>query len=155
MSKIKLLSIAVIGLLLLNLGLISFLFLHKPAHPPFPGPGRTQPREIIIRKLALDPEQIRAYDILITKHQDNIHAIDRQIRDAKNQLYASLSVSGPGKQDSLISRIGALQMQVEALHYDHFSAIRGLLHPDQVKNFETLTAELSRLFAPPPAPPQE
>ena len=161
MTKVKLLSIAVIGLLLINLGILAYLFL-RPSQgtaPGRPGGKMKEPREIIIRELGLDDQQIEAYEILIQKHQDGIRAIDRQIRDAKNSLYISLGTDQPAQQDSLINRIGSLQMQVEALHYDHFAAIKELLKPAQMESFTKLSRELARLFGSPPAkagpPPHE
>lgn len=157
MSKVKLLSIAVIGLLLINLGILAFLFLRHPQGPPpgKPGGRMEEPRHIIIRELGLNEQQVGEYEILIQKHQDGVRAIDRQIRDAKNSLYSSLAGQEAGQQDSLINRIGSLQMQVEALHYDHFAAIKTLLKPDQMEKFNRLSRELARLFGPGPRPPHE
>lgn len=154
MSKVKLLSIAVVGLLLINLGVLAFLFLRHPQGPPpgRPGGRMEEPRHIITRELGLDEKQVGEYEILIQKHRDGVRAIDQQIRDAKNSLYSSLATDQPGKQDSLISRIGSLQMQVEALHYDHFGAIKALLKPEQMEKFNRLSKELARLFGPGPGP---
>lgn len=150
MSKIKLLSIAVTGLLLVNLGVLAFLFLRKPEPPrEGPGSGRETPREIIIRRLHLDDEQVNRYDMLIREHRDGIGEMDRQIRDAKNSLYETLTATTVTGKDSLIATINALQRQVENLHYDHFAGIKNLLRPDQQKDFEALTHELARFFGPP------
>ena len=154
MTKVKLLTIAVVGLLLINLGVLAFLFLRPPQGPPpgRPGGRMEEPRHIIIRELGLDDKQVGEYEILIKKHQDGIRAIDQQIRDAKNNLYRSLAGNQPGQQDSLINRIGSLQMQVEALHYDHFAAIKSMLKPEQMEKFDRLSQELARLFGPGPGP---
>lgn len=62
MNRTKLLTIAVIGLLLLNLGVLGMMFLSKPPHPPMPpemhgGPRPDGPKQIIIDRLHLDAAQ--------------------------------------------------------------------------------------------------
>ena len=150
MSKIRLLTIAVIGLLIINLAVLTFLFLRRPAPPGPAGPGRRgeTPREIIGRRLELDPGQLQAYDQLIEEHRKSIRELDRQIRDAKNQLYETLRDSTGTGKDSLVAVIGKLHEDIERTHYHHFSGIRSLLRPAQQKEFDVLTGELARFFAP-------
>jgi periplasmic protein CpxP/Spy len=71
MSKIKLLSIAVIGLLVMNLCIVGFLFLGKPPLPPEgEAPfAKEATRKKIIELLHFDNEQIRQYEELIQQHR--------------------------------------------------------------------------------------
>jgi len=154
MEKTKLLTLSIIGLLLLNLGTLGFLFLSGPKghRPPPGGPGedRPKPKEIIIDQLHFDAQQQKAYDKIIHWHQGEIRRLDATIRQTKNALYAQLNqdvVDGKAK-DSLIGVINACQKQIEATHFKHFEDIKSLCHPDQMEDFKALTAELGRLFAP-------
>ena len=63
MNKIKLLTFSVIGLLILNLGIIGFLYFSRPTdrNDKF----NRKPREIISEKLHFDANQIKSYDQLI------------------------------------------------------------------------------------------
>ena len=55
MSKIKLLTLAVVGLLIVNVGLLTFLFMNKPMRPPGRGgQGNEGPKSLIIEKLDFD-----------------------------------------------------------------------------------------------------
>ena len=151
MSKIKLLTIAVIGLMIVNLGMVAFLLLRKPPHPMEGRPPMEQdgPKKIIIDKLHFDKEQAAQYEELINQHQVAIKALNDSIKDAKNELYSSLTNENFSGKDSLIAKLGLLQKQVELTHYDHFAAIKKLCKPDQLEDYTSLTKEISRFFTPP------
>ena len=149
MEKTKLLTIAVIGLLLLNFGTLGFLILRGKNHRP-PGEDRPQPKEIISEKLHFDAQQQKEYEKLIQWHRGEITKLDSNIRQTKNELYAQLSKpeTNVKAKDSLISVINSNQKQIEETHFKHFEDIKKLCHKDQMKNFNDLTEELSRIFAP-------
>ena len=161
MSKTQLLSWAVIGLLVINLGILAFLLLGRAGTPRHPGQmsERDEPKRIIIHKLQLDDAQVTEYEKLIAQHRASIRRIEDEIRDTKNELYLTLAADKPGAdKDSLQSRLGILQQQIEATHYDHFVAIRTLCKPQQLLQFNELTSELAALFgrnANPPPPPRD
>lgn len=90
MEKTKLLTITVIGLLLVNLATLSFLFLSGPKPGKLPHKGRPEPREIIIEKLHFDAKQQQEYDKLIQWHRDEIEYLDDTIRHKKYLLYTFL-----------------------------------------------------------------
>ncbi|UPT70504.1 MAG: hypothetical protein M0D53_15715 [Flavobacterium sp. JAD_PAG50586_2] len=155
MEKTKLLTIAVIGLLLINLGTLGFLLLNGKEHRP-PNGGRPEPKEIIIEKLNFDKKQQDDYAKLIQWHRGEITRLDDNIRQAKNELYSQLSQTETNAKtkDSLISVINFNQKQIEHTHFKHFEDIKKLCRKDQMENFNALTEELSRIFAPKPRRPR-
>jgi protein CpxP len=162
MSKVTLLSIAIAGLIAVNLGLMAFLFFRKPPMegPERPGMGMHPdgPKKIIIERLHFDPQQVAQYEQLIEQHRSAIRKLDQDIRDTKNNLYATLPDSLHAGRDSLQNRLGSLQREIETVHYQHFEAIRQLCHPDQLAYFTDLTHDLARYFAPGkngPPPPKD
>jgi periplasmic protein CpxP/Spy len=149
MSKIKLLTIAVIGLFLLNIGMITYMLLGNTllpgmGRPPF---RKDAPRETIIQMLHFDKEQAVLYKQLIDQHQASIRDLDDKIAETKNELYQSLSTENFASKDSLVLTLADLQKQVEAVHYAHFMDIKKICRPDQLSEFDKLTKELSRLFS--------
>lgn len=155
MEKTKLLTIAVIGLLLINLGTLGFLLLNnKQQHPPHG--GRPEPKEIIIEKLNLDKNQQSDYAKLIQWHRGEITRLDDNIRQAKNELYSQLNETETNAKtkDSLIAVINSNQKQIEQTHFKHFEDIKKLCRKDQMENFNDLTEELARIFAPKPRRPR-
>jgi protein CpxP len=151
MEKTKLLTIAVIGLLLINLGTLGFLLLTNKQHRP-PHGGRPEPKEIIIEKLNLDKNQQNDYAKLIQWHRGEITRLDDNVRQAKNELYSQLNETETNAKtkDSLIAVINSNQKQIEQTHFKHFEDIKKLCRKDQMENFNDLTEELARIFAPKP-----
>jgi periplasmic protein CpxP/Spy len=152
MSKIKLLTAAVVGLLIVNLGLLAFLLMSKPMRPPGrggPGPGKEGPKMLIIKRLDFDKDQVTAYEQLIGRHQELVEELNRETGDTKNNLYSTLADENQSKKDSLISRLGDLQEQIEQVHYNHFTDLRGLCRPEQREQFQALTQELAGYFGGP------
>lgn len=150
MTKIKLLTIAVVGLLLVNIGILAFLFLRKPMHPPGERSirGNVTPKNIIIERLHFDKEQVIQYEKLIELHQQELRDLDGQIRATKNQLYSTLANDSNAGKDSLQAKLGEIQKQIEATHYNHFTEIKKLCKPEQLESFNALTHDLAKFFAP-------
>lgn len=159
MEKSKLLTLAVVTLLVINIGTLVFLFLGKPHPGPGMGPegmGRPKPKEIIIEQLDLDAPQIKVYEGLIQEHRQRVDSLDRIIRESKDALYQNLANdSGDAVDTALIAKINAAQKQIELTHYQHFLALKKLCKPQQKEKFEALTEELHHLFGRPPHPPHE
>ena len=150
MEKTKLLTIAIIGLLLINLATLGFLFLNGKGHRlPHEG-GKLEPKEVIINKLHFDASQQKDYAKLIKWHRREIKRLDITIRQTKNELYMQLNQTkvNAKTKDSLIALLNSYQKQVEETHFKHFEDIKKLCHQDQMENFKELTEELSRIFAP-------
>jgi protein CpxP len=156
MERTKLLTITVIGLLLLNLATLGFLFLNGPKPGRLPHEGRREPKEIIIEKLHFDAQQQKEYAKLIQWHRGEINQLDDNIRQVKNDLYSGLSEKeiNVKTKDSLITLLNSYQKQIEETHFKHFEDIKKLCKPQQQEDFEILTEELSRIFAPKPRRPR-
>lgn len=145
MNKTKLLSVAIIALLVLNFGILGFLFLSKKHEPN----GRKMPREIVIERLHFDENQIVEYETIIEEHQKNIRNLDRLIRKTKNELYQLLNEEkiDSSQKDSLYLKLANYQKQIETTHFNHFLEIKKLCKKEQLDDYEYLTGELSRLFS--------
>lgn len=151
MEKTKVLSFAVIGLVVLNLGILVFLFLNGKNHKP-PHDRRPEPKQIIIDKLHFDAKQQQDYAKLITGHRAAITRLDDSIRKAKNELYLLLNEDTVDEKVkvALLDEIAVHQKQIEQTHFKHFQDIKKLCRKDQLDDFEALTEDLSRIFAPKP-----
>ena len=152
MEKTKLLTITIIGLLLLNLGTLGFLFLNGKGHRPPREGSKPEPKEVIIDKLHFDAAQQKEYAKLIEWHRGEITRLDDNIREAKNELYSQLSQTNVNTKvkDSLITVINTNQKQIEETHFKHFEDIKKICRKEQMDDFNFLTEELSRIFAPKP-----
>lgn len=159
MNKMRLLTLAVTGLLLLNFGLLGFLFLKKDQPPGREGRSpHDEPKHLIIRRLQLDEAQQAAYQVLIDEHRSHMNVLNRQEMELKNELYSLLSEEKPDTMvaSALIHKIGDKQEAIEHVNFEHFRQIRALCKPGQLPAFDSLAKELAGIFAPPhpPHPPK-
>ncbi|MCB9359690.1 MAG: hypothetical protein H6587_11640 [Flavobacteriales bacterium] len=152
MTKTKLLIISVVTLAALNIVLIVILTLGHSSRPPH---KMRSPKQIVIEKLHFDASQIEAYEKLILEHQEAIIQKEEEMKYAKGALYHSLSSDNQDEKDELITKINIIQRGFEELHYNHFLDIKKLCKPEQIKDYNKLTNELARIFAPhPPMQPK-
>lgn len=163
MSKIKLLTIAIIGLLLINLATLSFLFLQQPLHPTIREGGFAHegPKKIIIDNLHFDKEQVKQYEAIIQEHRTALRELESQIMETKRKLYTTLTAEPVIQIDSFKNRISELQEQIENLHYNHFAQIKKICRLNQLVYFNALAKDLVLFFkqgkpmpedGPPPSP---
>lgn len=152
MNKTKLLTIAVIVLVVINLLALSFFIANKPPHGM--GERREMPREIVIRKLHFDEQQTKQYEQLIDAHRKKVDSLDNTIKGYKSLLYKQLSSTNTDEKEQLLLQIATTQATIEKLHFDHFVALKKLCKPDQLDDYNELTHELAKIFSP-KLPPQD
>lgn len=154
MSKEKLLTIAVIGLLLINVCTVGFFFFAKPPQQPGGPPpfGKMEPKNQIVESLEFNEQQVADYEKLIAQHRQTIRELNDRIQETKSSLYRSLASENNAVKDSLINTLGSLQMQIETTHYNHFKDIKALCKPEQLDSFNDLTGQLAHFFSAKPGP---
>lgn len=146
MEKTRILGISVVILFAMNLLILGWLYFgHRLPH-------RKEPREIIIERLHFDQKQQQDYDKLILVHRQQVGQLESDIRDAKNKLYLQLLSEVPDAKikDSLTTKLGRIQRDIENVHFSHFQHIKKICRHEQYPEFNALTVELSRLFSHPP-----
>jgi regulatory protein YycI of two-component signal transduction system YycFG len=145
MNKVKLYGLFSIVLLAINIVLLWMMFSRGA-----PSRREEEPKKFIIEKLHFDENQIRDYEKLIKGHRENITATDDKIKLLKEELYSCLKDDNTPKADSLMQELSKEKLHIEQIHYQHFNDIKKLCKPDQLANFNSLTTELAKLFAPHP-----
>ncbi len=151
MNKIKLLTLAIIGLLVLNLATLAFLFLHHSAKGPIannrPGEG---PKNIIIERLHFNQTQQNQYNAMVDEHRSRSRELRDNSKLLHDKLYALLNENPVNEIDKnkLITNIAENQKLTEELNFTHFRQIRSLCKGVQIKYFNELVEDLGKLFAP-------
>ncbi|MEI6312861.1 MAG: hypothetical protein WCP57_11425 [Bacteroidota bacterium] len=146
MNKVKVLSILSIGLLAVNIALVTFFLWKKPG---FHRDGQMGPRNIIIEKLHFDDDQIKAYDVIIQEHQKSMFQNQEDLLKLKKNLYTQLNTTiSDVVKDSIINEIAVKQKDIEYINYAHFENIKKICKKDQLADFEKLSNELANLFSP-------
>jgi protein CpxP len=150
MNKLKLLTIAVIGLLLLNFGMLGMMYFHHHEGPPFPPHGGPHegPKMIIIEKLHFDESQVKQYEVMIRDHRSKSDSLNRRSHELRDQLYSLLKDESidAAKLSSTYTAIGENQRAIEQINFEHFQKIKTLCKPDQLDAFNNLVDELTELF---------
>ncbi|MCB0763222.1 MAG: hypothetical protein R2815_04230 [Flavobacteriales bacterium] len=151
MTKLKLMGIALVVLVLVNLGTLAVLYFGRAAHHgPAHGEG---PKAIIIERLRFDAEQVKRYEAMVEKHRAAIRASDSELQETRSVLYEELKGTQTSSRDSLLAALVSIQRGIEHTHLAHFEEIRGLCRPDQRPSFDDLTQDLATYFrmgGPPP-----
>ncbi len=142
LSKSKLLAIFAVLMLLLNIGLMAFIFTRKPPPSHF-NPG---PKGQIAEMLQFDETQLKEYEVLIKEHRFEMKTRYDEVIAVKAILYKSIGDELNTQSDSLMNVIGDLHIEMEQISYAHFEAIKDICREDQLPLFEELKGELAGLF---------
>ncbi len=96
MNKTKFFIGTTVVLLIVNLLLVTFIFLRKPPkhHPE-------GPKYIIIERLGFNENQIKEYESLIDEHRKQIRAADERISSLKSELYLGLKTQNQNTDSSM------------------------------------------------------
>lgn len=152
MKKENLLTIAVVALLVLNFGLLGFLFLrHGPPRdghfPPHGGPDR-----LIVEGLKLNAKQIEEFEVLKREHHSQIVKLNDEDRDLHHRYFDLLKADHPNMSiaDSLEKKMAFIVSQKNRITFEHFAKLRELCGPEQKILFDKLINEIAAALARPP-----
>ena len=148
------LAATVIILIILNLGILTMLWINKPNHPKFPNHIADRPNEqehigsLLKEELSFTDEQIEKYLDLRKINQEQMSGLDNEIRDLKRQMFNKVILENSDLpiSDSLLSMILDKQGQIEKLTYQHFLDLNQLCDSEQQNKLQLL---IHRLLPPP------
>jgi hypothetical protein len=155
MEKNRFLKIIIVCLLVLNFGVLAFLFFqHKPPgkhdHPRDEG----GPAAFIIKELGFDENQVGQFNDLKSEHQDQMREIQDSMR-IQRDMFPDLIVEGDAKKaDSVSTEIGKLQKRIEYCTFEHFVKVRALCNDEQKKKFKNIIKDILHMMGPRKGPPR-
>ena len=151
-QKPKILTIVIIGLLVINLGTLGFLWFHKAPifHHEFPpfgemrGPGEM--KGFLEDQLNLNDKQREEFNSLREEHHKEIMVIQDSIRTLKDRMFEQLSANPPDslKTNSIAGAIGENQKRIELLAFGHFQKVRSICDDNQKQKFDKITKDIVR-----------
>ena len=138
--------LAIIGIFLVaNIALISFLIFKKDD-------GRHDKRmdkKIMIgnflkNEIGFDTVQLQQYDILSTRHADNIKRTMDSLRIAKENQFKELAEAGfsDSAMSNVADRSANTQKTMELRMFNHIRKIRLLCKPEQLPKFDSLFGKM-------------
>lgn len=142
-STNKILTIAVVLLLLTNIALVVYMLSGKK-HGPGKPPSRPSTSEMLARELNMTEAQKTQHQQLREDHLKNIRPLFDSIRMAKTALYNLLKDSTAS--DSLVNvytrQISDKQVAIEKMTFAHFQRVRQLFTPDQQPRFDEFVQKM-------------
>lgn len=143
MRELNFYKYAAILLLVINLGTLAFFFTRRPPHRPLP-PGHSMKeghnqkfQEKTMEILDLDEAQRVIFVKLATEHHQAIKTINEQQKELLMNEFDSLNdiVKNVGFNKNLES-FETLEGEKITTIFEHFRAIKAILKPEQLPNFE-------------------
>jgi Spy/CpxP family protein refolding chaperone len=159
MKKETFYRIIILALLILNFGILAFIWQGKTGRPPMPPDGRGggNPAQIIIDRLHLDDNQQQQYDAMREAHHAKMMDIQQESKKLHDALFDLLKVdkADSAKVNSLVQQIQANEAEKEHITFDHFAQLRAILRPDQKTAFDGLIQDILRQMGNRPPPGRE
>lgn len=140
-SKNKMLLVAVVILLLTNIGMILFFLNHRGGEKGRSHGSREEVMTGFLQKdIGFSKSQMEQYDTLSKAHRDKVKAIFDEVRSNKEQQFKLLAAQN--FDDSAIHTIAAQsaekQKVIEEQMFTHLKEVRKICTPDQLPKFDSL-----------------
>lgn len=133
MKQLQFYKYAAIGLLLLNLAMLSFFFLTKPKHHR----GESMQKDVKAI-FNLDDAQNETFLKLMEEHKEKMRLFSRQQKDLLKPYFYNLFDSSKQDEDAL-DKYEVIERQKIQSIYEHFQDIKSILRKEQLSNFEEFT----------------
>jgi protein CpxP len=144
-STNKILAIAVVLLLLVNIAMVIFIVKGKKPYDSRRGKGSNS-IEIMDKELNMTEQQKSEAKKLRDAHFAKIKPLFDSIRTAKSAFFSLIKDSNVS--DSMLSvydkRITETQAVVDKLTFAHFRSIRALLNPDQQVKYDEFVQKMTQ-----------
>ncbi|MBT4345546.1 hypothetical protein N8692_01310 [Flavobacteriales bacterium] len=92
------------------------------------------PRNMIVKVLQLDEQQITDYDKLITEHKEAFRVANLKITKLRSSYFTS-------NNDSVINLLVDAYIEIEKINKNHINDILAICDPSQKKSFKDLIIE--------------
>jgi periplasmic protein CpxP/Spy len=146
MRRERLLTIAVVFLLVLNIGIVGYLAFARLGPPPHP-----ELFKMVVRELNLNDQQQQQYFALRDDHRRAMNALDDEFAEGLKQYLLQLRPAAPDsvRMEFLENRLAAIEKEKAKITFLHFKEVRALCNPGQQKDFDRIVPQLTRVLLPP------
>lgn len=138
----RILSVAVILLLISNIALVFFLMKDKGRGDGKRGKG--DPSGIMAKELGMTEQQVKDHKQLKDGHFKTVRPLYDSLRAAKAAYFAL--IKDPAVTDSTAAvyraRINARQNEIDSMTFAHFKRVRSLFTPEQQPRFDEFVQKM-------------
>jgi Spy/CpxP family protein refolding chaperone len=150
MKTNRILTIAVVLLLVVNVAMLIFMLKGRGHHPARFEGGKGGPFDMMVKELNMTEQQQTEFRKLKDEHFTAIKPVFDSVRTLKRSLFDL--VKEENVNDSLINKYSALiseqQSIVDKLTINHFRKVRALFSGDQQKKFEDFVQKMMQHHGP-------
>lgn len=138
MKNTKILSIAVVLLLITNIALVAFMLMGSKKPDKNPPPDRTKPSREMVEELGMTEQQQAEFTKLKEEHFKNVKPYFDSVKAAKSAFYNL--VKDPAISDSLINafsnRVCEKQAELDKMTLNHFRQVRNIFTTEQQPKYD-------------------
>jgi hypothetical protein len=143
MSQVKFYKFATIGLILLNVLILSFFIFTMPKKGGPPPGERPKFQSQVVETLKLNQDQQKEFDRLAKMHSELMKGINKEKSELIKPFFKNLTKDTIDiNKDELLEKIEKLEGKRIIYTYDHFDDLKATLDANQIIAFE----ELMELF---------
>lgn len=135
MDKLKVYQVVAISLLLINVGLLVFLFLGAPKDGPL---GRRPVHEM----LDLDAGQNEDFFASARQHEERMKEIKSQQQEVLQKYFLQLTTPEGANPGAVPAAYTTLEQDKVGSTYQHLLEVKGLLTPEQETKFPDFVEEV-------------
>jgi Spy/CpxP family protein refolding chaperone len=137
-STNKILTIAVVLLLLANIALVIFMLKGKDRGDGKRRERRGEPAEMMAKELGMSEEQKTQYKKMRDKHLTTIRPLFDSISNVRKTFLGM--VKADNSNDSIVNsysnRVASIQSTIDKLTLTHFRTVRGMFRDEQLKKYD-------------------
>jgi Spy/CpxP family protein refolding chaperone len=142
-STNKVLTIAVVLLLITNIALVAFMMFGKGKKDGRRGGGK-EPSEMMVKELGMTEDQKKQHKQLREEHFKTLKPYFDSLRTAKAAFFQLTKM--PDVNDSTINnyyqKVANWQLQIDKLTFAHFKKVRTIFSPEQQPKFDEFVQKM-------------
>lgn len=143
-SNNKILSIAVIILILINIAFVIFMLKWKNQHDSKRFGGKGDPFETMAKELNMTDQQKKEHLRLRDEYFKTTRPLFDSVRTSKSAFFSL--IKDTSVNDSVLTvynkRISTIQYTIDKLTFEHFRRVRSLYTGDQQKKYDELVQKM-------------
>ncbi len=137
-NSTRILTIAVIVLLLANIAMVFFIMKERKGvdHKD----GRRDPMEMMMKELNMTDSQQASFKAMKDEHFKNVRPLFDSMRAAKNNFFSLMRNASTSDSDIKVAEQKSLDQQrkVDMMTFEHFKKVRSLFTAEQLPKYDSL-----------------
>ena len=143
-SNNKILSIAVVLLLLANIALVIFIVKGRNQHETKKPAGKGDPFESMVKELNMTEDQKKNHQQIREEYFKLVKPLFDSVRAAKSTYFALVkdTTASESTLTSYNKHISEIQSTIDKITFEHFRKVRALYKEDQQKKYDEMVQKM-------------